>query len=169
MRHILVMGICGTGKSTVAARLADRLSRVFVEADRHHAPAAIARMSRGEPLTDADRWGWLDRVADAAAEAGRGSVIACSALKRAYRTRIAERLGPLDVIFLHGSRSLIASRMSGRTDHYMPASLIDSQLADLEPPEGPDVLPLAITEPIERLVDAAHDFATRSRQDTRTD
>ena len=166
MRHILVMGICGTGKTTLAARLADRMSLTCIEADDHHAPEAIARMAAGGALTDDDRWGWLDRIADAALATPGAAVIACSALKQAYRARLAERLGPLDIVFLHGTRDLIAARMSQRTDHYMPTSLIDSQLADLEPPGGLDVLPLDIAEPPDRLVDAAHAFATRSRETT---
>ena len=168
MRHILVMGICGTGKSTVAGLLADRMARPLVEADTYHSQDAVAAMSRGEALTDDHRWDWLDRVADAAAGQA-GSVIACSALKRAYRARLEDRLGPLDVVFLHGTRALIEERMSSRTNHYMPASLIDSQLADLEPPQGPDVLPLDIAEPLDRTLDAAHQFATRPRADARAD
>ncbi|WP_055663035.1 gluconokinase [Jannaschia seosinensis] len=167
MRNILVMGICGTGKTTLAGRLAERLSCAMIEADEHHAPEAIARMARGDALTDVDRWGWLDRVGAAAHDTGVQTVIACSALKRAYRARLAERLGALDIIFLHGTRSLVVARMSQRTAHYMPTSLIDSQLAVLELPEGQDVLPLDIADPLDRMVDAAHDFATRPRQSAR--
>ena len=162
--HTLVMGVCGTGKSTVASRLAARLGRPFVEADDHHAAEAIARMARGEALTDADRWGWLDRISGAALAAGP-SVIGCSALKRAYRDRLEATLGPMDVLFLDGPRALIAARMAARTDHYMPTSLLDSQLATLEPPAGDRVTRLDIAEPVDRLVDAAYHFATRSRTD----
>lgn len=162
MWHILVMGICGTGKSTLAALLADRLSRTFIEADDYHSPESIARMARGAALTDADRWSWLDRVAEGAIATGQPTVIACSALKDAYRSRLSENLGPVDVIFLQGTRDLIATRMAVREDHYMPVSLIDSQLADLEPPEGEHVLPLDITQPLGELADAAQDFVTRS-------
>lgn len=166
MRHVLVMGICGTGKSSVAGGLAERSTFRLVEADEHHSADAIERMARGEPLTDTDRWGWLDRVADAALAAGGPTVIACSALKQAYRDRLEERLGVLDIICLHGSRDLVERRMTARPGHYMPTSLIDSQLADLEPPEGDDVLPLDIAEPLEALVEAAHQFATRTRAKT---
>ena len=162
--HTLVMGVCGTGKSTVARALAARLGRPFIEADDHHAPDAIARMARGEALTDDDRWGWLDRIAEAADAAGP-SVIACSALKHAYRDRLEGHLGPLDVLFLDGPRALIARRMAARTDHYMPTSLLDSQLATLEPPAGDRVHRLDIIDPVDRLVDAAYHFATRSRTD----
>lgn len=163
MRHILVMGICGTGKSTLAGLLAGRLSRPAIEADLHHAPDAVARMARGEALSDGDRWGWLDRVACAAQDAGTATVIACSALKTAYRDRLSECLGPLDIVFLYGARDLIEARMAQRPAHYMPASLIDSQLRDLQPPLGGNVLPLDIAAPIERLADFAHDFAIRPR------
>ncbi len=165
VRHILVMGICGTGKSTLAALLADRLSRPFIEADEYHSPDAIARMAKGEALTDDDRWSWLDRLAQGAIDTGEPSVIACSALKGAYRTRLSETLGPIDVIFLQGDRDLIATRMTAREGHYMPASLIDSQLADLEPPTGEDVLTLEITQPLGQMADAAQDFVTRSQLD----
>lgn len=163
MRHVLVMGICGTGKSSVAGRLAERLDTPLVEADEYHSPDAIARMARGEPLTDADRWGWLDRVAEAALGCESPTVIACSALKQVYRARLEDQLGPLDIIYLHGARDLVEERMTARPGHYMPASLIDSQLADLEPPAGADVLPLDIAEPLDALVDEAQDFATRTR------
>ena len=166
MRHVLVMGICGTGKSSVASRLAERLGLSFVEADDYHSAEAVARMARGDALTDDDRWGWLDRVAEASHAEGKPTAIACSALKQAYRDRLEQRLGPLDVIFLNGDRDLIAERMASRPGHYMPASLIDSQLADLQPPSGADVLALDIAEPLDRLVDAAHDFVTRHHDAT---
>lgn len=164
MRHLLVMGICGTGKSSLAALLADRMQRPLIEADDHHSPEAIARMASGAALSDDDRWSWLDRVGAAAAATGGPSVIACSALKAAYRQRLSETLGPLDVVFLQGARDLIAGRMAAREGHYMPASLIDSQLADLEPPQGDGVLTLEITEPLGRMADAGFAFATRSRR-----
>lgn len=166
MRHVLVMGICGTGKSSVAGLLAERSTFRLVEADEYHSAEAIERMARGEPLTDADRWGWLDRVADAALATGGSTVIACSALKQAYRDRLESRLGTLDIIYLHGARDLVARRMADRPGHYMPASLIDSQIADLEPPEGRDVIPLDIAESLETSVEAAHQFATRARTGT---
>ncbi|SIS97124.1 gluconate kinase, SKI family [Roseivivax lentus] len=163
MTHVLVMGVCGTGKSSVASRLADRLGTQFIEADSYHSASAVARMSRGEPLTDADRWSWLDRIAEAAREAGGDTVIACSALKRSYRDRLAAALEDLRIVHLSGSRSLVAERMAGRKDHFMPASLIDSQFALLEAPDGEDVLTIDIARPVQEIVDAAETFATRTR------
>ena len=165
MRHVLVMGICGTGKSSVAAGLAERSGRPFVEADDHHDAAAVARMARGEPLSDADRWGWLDRVAEAADAAGPATVIACSALKQVYRARLARSLGALDIVHLTGPRDLIAARMAARPGHFMPVSLIDSQLADLDPPSGPGVLSLPIDRPLPELIAAAETFTIRARHE----
>lgn len=163
MRHVLVMGICGTGKSSVASLLADRTGRVFIEADKHHSSEAIARMARGEALTDGDRWGWLDLVADAALATGSATVVACSALKAAYRQRLEARFGTMDVVHLVGERALVTERMSARSGHYMPVSLIDSQLADLEPPEGDETLTLDIDQPLAALVVAAETFVNRVR------
>ena len=161
--HVLVMGVCGTGKSSVASRLADRLGAEFVEADDHHSPSAVERMTRGEPLTDADRWGWLDRIAEAAMQAGGPTVIACSALKQAYRDKLATALDDLSVVHLDGSKALVTERVAARADHFMPASLIDSQFEALERPGGPDVLTLDISRPVDDLVAAAETFATKAR------
>ncbi len=161
--HVLVMGVCGTGKSSVASRLADRLGTQFIEADSYHSASAVARMSRGEPLTDEDRWSWLDRIADAANGAGGDTVIACSALKQSYRDRLAKALRDLRIVHLSGSRALVAERMAWRSDHFMPTSLIDSQFALLEAPDGPDVLTVDIARPIDEIVDATESFATRTR------
>ncbi|WP_316014147.1 gluconokinase [Roseobacter sp. HKCCA0434] len=159
MGHVLVMGVCGVGKSTIGRGVADALDRPFVEADEFHPRDNIAHMSAGRPLTDAMRAGWLDNVAEAAQAAGTRSVIACSALKRSYRERLEARLGPLTVVFLHGTRALLVERMSARQGHFMPVSLLDSQFADLEPPEGPRVLPLDLAQTPEAIVAQAQDFA----------
>ncbi len=147
---VIVMGVCGCGKSSVGQGLADALGCAFIEGDQHHPPANIARMSAGIPLTDADREGWLAVLAGFIAEADRRDralVVACSALKRRYRDQL--RGGSRHVVFLHlqGDKALIASRMGARTAHFMPTALIDSQFADLEPP-GPDEA--ALTCPITR-------------------
>ena len=135
---LVVMGVSGCGKSTVGALLAERLGWPFEDGDAFHPPANVAKMSTGTPLTDDDRWPWLDAIAAriaAARAAGPGVVIACSALRRAYRDRLRD--GHADLRFLHltGEPGLIMARQAARTGHYMPASLIASQFATLEPPE----------------------------------
>jgi gluconokinase len=133
-RPLVVMGVSGTGKSTVGAALARELGLPFVEGDELHPEANVAKMTAGIPLTDADRAPWLDRIA---AELDRPVVVACSALKRAYRDRLRAAAPDLVVVFLHGSRELLAERMAGRAGHFMPTALLDSQLATLEEP-APD-------------------------------
>lgn len=153
-RLIVVMGVAGCGKSTIGEALAAALQGVFLDGDAYHPQANIDKMSRGEPLTDEDRWPWLERFARALAERPGRMVGGCSALKRAYRTRITEAAGE-SVMFVHliGSRDLIAARMKTRTGHFMPLSLLDSQFAALEPP-GPDENAVAvdIDAPIEEIV-----------------
>lgn len=143
-RLVVVMGVAGCGKSTVAAALADALGGAALDGDDFHPPENIAKMARGEPLTDADRWPWLDRVAAAMRDTPGLVFCGCSALRRAYRDRLRAGAGE-PVLFLHlaGSRDLIAARMGARTGHFMPLSLLDSQFATLEPP-GPDEMALAV-------------------------
>ncbi len=149
------MGVAGCGKSSVGAALAPRLDAVYLDGDAYHAPESIEKMRRGEALTDADRWPWLERFAKVMA-AQPGKVIGgCSALKRAYRERIRAAAGePVLFVHLAGSRDLIAARMSKREGHYMPTSLLDSQFAALEPP-GDDELALTvdIAAPAEDVAD----------------
>ena len=135
--RIVVMGVAGCGKSTVGADLAGRLGARFLDGDDFHPPENVAKMSAGTPLTDADRWPWLDRLCremDAVvADSGR-VVLACSALKRAYRTRLTEgSAAPPLFVHLAGSQALIGARLAARRDHYMPPALLDSQFAALEP------------------------------------
>jgi carbohydrate kinase (thermoresistant glucokinase family) len=132
---LVLMGVSGTGKSTVAALLAARLSWDLEEGDDLHPAANVAKMASGHPLTDGDRWPWLDRVAawiQHQIAAGRPGIITCSALKRSYRDRL--RAPGVTFVYLHGSRDLLARRLAARHGHYMPPALLDSQLADLEPP-----------------------------------
>lgn len=155
---VLVMGVSGSGKSTigaaVAAALADRGEPAeFVDADDLHPAANKEKMRAGNPLTDEDRWPWLDACADriAAIEAsGHRAVMANSALKRAYRDRLRTSAPGLVIAFLDGSRELIAERQSHRHHEYMPTSLLDSQFATLERPQ-PDEAALAV--PIDGSVD----------------
>lgn len=133
MAVIVVMGVAGSGKTTVGQDLAARLGVGYAEADRFHPPANIAKMTAGHPLTDEDRWPWLHAIAGWISDhQATGGVVSSSALKRGYRDVL--RSGG-DVWFLHldGPRELLADRMRGRSGHFMPVSLLDSQLADLEP------------------------------------
>ena len=137
---VVVMGVSGCGKTTVGERLARELGATFIEGDAFHPPANVARMGAGIALTDADRQGWLETLAGqlgAAAEARRRVVLGCSALKRRYRDTLRSGAPGLRLVHLRGSRELLAKRLAERRGHYMPASLLDSQLATLEPP-GPD-------------------------------
>jgi gluconokinase len=133
------MGVSGCGKSTIAAMLAERLALEYVDADWLHPKANVEKMQRGIPLDDEDRWPWLRAIAARMAELranGRGCVVACSALKRAYRDVLRD--GGEDVCFvhLHGPAEAIAPRLSGRDGHFMPATLLASQFAALEPPQA---------------------------------
>ena len=133
---VVVMGVSGCGKTTVARALADALGWTFAEADDFHPAANIEKMEAGHPLDDDDRAPWLAAIRDwmrERADAGQDAVITCSALKRAYRDVLRD--GGPRVVFLHldGDRETLAARMAGRSGHFMPGSLLDSQLADLEP------------------------------------
>jgi gluconokinase len=132
--RIVLMGVAGCGKSSVGAALSPLLGIPYVDGDDLHPPGNVAKMSAGTPLTDADRWPWLDRVASELAN-GAPRVVGCSALKRAYRDRIrAGAGGPVIFVHLSGSRDLIAGRLGARTGHFMPPALLGSQFATLEPP-----------------------------------
>jgi gluconokinase len=135
---VVVMGVCGCGKSTVGERLARELGALFIEGDAFHPPANVARMAAGIALTDADRQGWLEALAAQLADArraGRSVVLACSALKRRYRDVLRLGAPDLRVVHLAGDRAMLAVRLAARQGHYMPASLLDSQLATLETPD----------------------------------
>lgn len=153
--RLLVMGVSGSGKSTLGALLAERLGLPFADADAFHPPANIAKMSAGIPLTDADRWPWLDALGQWLAAQPAGGVIGCSALKRAYRDRLRGHAPGLRIVHPHGEVALIAARQAAREGHFMPPSLMASQYATLEPcaPEE-DALVLDVAAPPEAL--AAH-------------
>jgi gluconokinase len=132
---LVVMGVAGSGKTTVAALLAGRLGSAFAEGDEFHSAANVAKMAAGTPLTDEDRWPWLAGIRDWLAEraqAGEGAVVPCSALKRVYRDRLREA-GPVRFVHLTGTPALLAGRIQGRAGHFMPPELLTSQLATLEP------------------------------------
>lgn len=136
-RPIIVMGVAGCGKSSVGTRLAEALSLPYQEGDDLHPQANIAKMSAGTPLNDDDRWPWLDRIGEILADhAESGIVLTCSSLKKVYRDRLrAAAGGRLAFVFLDGSKALLTKRMGSREGHFMPTSLLESQLATLERPD----------------------------------
>ena len=155
--NVVVMGVSGSGKSTIAEGIADVLAFAYIDGDDLHSEANVAKMASGTPLSDADRWPWLDRIGEtlaAALAADRGLVIACSALKWAYRDRIRRSAPEARFVFLDGSASLIRERMKHRKGHYMPTGLLDSQFATLERPadDEPHVLTVGIDAGIDAVV-----------------
>ena len=159
-RAVVVMGVSGCGKTSVAEGVAQVLGWRAVDADDLHAPEAVAKMRAGQALSDDDRLPWLDRVGAVLADAphaSAGVVVACSALRRSYRDRLRAACPGLRFVFLDGSPALIGQRLAQRKGHYMPASLLESQFQTLERPEAdePDVLCLAIDASLEALVQDA--------------
>lgn len=155
MGRYVIMGVAGSGKSHIGAALAKALGGVYVDGDDLHPPANIAKMSRGEPLNDDDRWPWLDLVGARLARPADGDLlIGCSALKRSYRDRIRRAVGGrATFVHLTGERSVIEGRMAAREGHFMPTSLLDSQFAALEPPApDEDALAVSIDQPPEAIV-----------------
>ena len=160
-RLIVLMGVAGCGKSTVGAALAGRLGKPFLDADDFHPAANVAKMSRGVPLTDGDRWPWLDRLAQALrdeAERTGMAVAGCSALRRAYRQRLIATAGePILFVFLQGSRDIVNERMATRSGHFMPTALLDSQFATLEPPGADEnALVFDISASVSALAETIH-------------
>ena len=153
----VMMGITGSGKSTVGAGLAKALGVDFVEGDDYHPSENVRRMAAGIPLTDADRADWLRSLAvrlREASESGAGIVVTCSALKRSYRDLLRAAAPDVQFVYLRGSRALIAERVAERRDHFMPASLLDSQLATLEQPESDErAWTCDIKDPPQQIVD----------------
>jgi len=144
----IVMGVSGCGKSTVGEALAERLGLAFYDADAYHPDANRRKMAAGTPLNDLDRRPWLETLAENIAQwnaSGGGAVLACSALKQAYRNILA-RHGGVTFIYLAGSRELLAQRLEDRAGHFFPADLLDSQLATLEPPRN--AVEVSIDQPI---------------------
>lgn len=148
---ILVMGVSGSGKSTAGENLAIELGWPFRDADSFHPAANVAKMSAGTPLTDDDRWPWLEAIAawiDECRTTGRPGIVSCSALKRAYRRILLDGRPDVRLVYLKGDQPLIAGRMGRRTGHFMPPSLLASQFATLEEPgadEWPIVVPVELS------------------------
>lgn len=130
--HIVVMGVSAVGKTQIGRGISAQLGIPFVDADDLHPLANVTKMAAGTPLTDGDRWPWLDRVGEALAVTAEGAVVACSALRRVYRDRIRARAPETIFVHLTGSPRLLAERAAARTEHFMPPSLLASQLALLE-------------------------------------
>lgn len=130
---VVVMGVSGSGKSTVGSALAQRLRVAFVDADGLHPPANVAKMAAGRPLTDEDRRPWLECIGDWLADHRDGGVVSCSALKRSYRDRLRAHCPGVEFLYLSGSPELIGARLAARSDHFMPAALLRSQFDALEP------------------------------------
>jgi gluconokinase len=156
-RIIVVMGVSSSGKSTVGNAIARTLHVPFLDGDGYHPQANVEKMRAGIPLTDEDRWPWLERLAGALAEAAgkKGAAVgACSALKRQYRQYLAEKAGePILFVYLEGSRELIAERMARRQHEYMPTSLLDSQFATLEVPDpaSENVLVVPVSDSVDKI------------------
>lgn len=156
--RLIVMGVTGSGKTTVGALLAGRTGGVFLDGDDYHPTENVAKMSRGTPLNDEDRWPWLDRLGveiEQAVETRGSVVLACSALRRIYRDRLSAACAePPLFIHLAGSRDLISVRMAARRDHYMPVGLLDSQIQTLEPiEEDENAVVLTIDAPADQIVE----------------
>jgi gluconokinase len=153
---LVVMGVSGSGKSTIADKLAERLGWTFEDGDRFHPASNVAKMSAGHPLTDEDRWPWLQAIADEidrVCKAGERAVIACSALKRAYRDILVHGRSDVRIIYLRGTQELIAGRLASRKGHFMPPGLLASQFKTLEPPDVDEKpVTVSIDAPVETVV-----------------
>lgn len=146
---VLVMGVAGVGKTTIGEALAKALGARFIDADDYHPPENVEKMKAGIPLSDEDRRPWLQRLNVILKDEAK-AVLACSALKESYRRQLAEGLKDFKVVYLHGSAELIRERMKVRKHRYMPAALLDSQLATLEPPAG--AISVDVAAPLEDSV-----------------
>jgi carbohydrate kinase (thermoresistant glucokinase family) len=144
---LVVMGVSGSGKSTIAAMLAHRLQWTYEDGDWLHPKSNIEKMHHGEPLNDADRWPWLHNIADwidGIRASGQHGVVACSALKRAYRDILVGDRPNVRIVYLKGDRHLIGQRIAARADHFMPPELLDSQFETLEEPQA-DERPIVVS------------------------
>jgi gluconokinase len=154
---IVVMGVAGSGKTTIGEKLAEQLGWAYEDGDRFHPKRNVEKMSAGQPLTDEDRWPWLQAIADEidrVCSRGGYVVISCSALKRAYRDVLVHGRDDVRIVYLVGTQDLIASRLAARKGHFMPPTLLQSQFKTLQPP-GPDENPVTVSidAPVEEIVD----------------
>jgi gluconokinase len=154
---LIVMGVSGSGKTTVANKLAERLHWTFEDGDKFHPRSNVEKMSAGHPLTDEDRRPWLNAIADEigrVCKAGEHAVIACSALKRIYRDVLLRGRDDVRFVFLNGTQQLIADRLAARKGHFMPPGLLDSQFRALEPPAlDENAIDVSIDAPVDAIVD----------------
>jgi gluconokinase len=154
---LIVMGVSGSGKSTIASSLAGRLGWNYEDADKFHPASNVAKMRAGHPLTDEDRRPWLQAIADEidrVCNSGTHAVVACSALKRDYRDILVHGRGDVRIIYLNGTQELIAGRLALRTGHFMPPGLLTSQFATLEPPAPNErAIVVSIDASVETIVD----------------
>ncbi|MHC1547983.1 gluconokinase [Phyllobacterium sp. K27] len=163
MMRIIVMGVSGSGKTSVGVAIAETLSLPFLEGDTLHPASNVEKMSSGIPLTDEDRWPWLDKIGAELAKAESGLVVSCSALKMSYRERLREKAnGALAFIFLDGSAEVLRSHMNQRTGHFMPVSMLDSQLSTLESPVGETlVFRQDVSQSVDEIVAASVEWLRR--------
>jgi gluconokinase len=155
---LIAMGVSGSGKSTIAEKLGERLGWRYEDGDKFHPASNVAKMSAGHPLTDEDRWPWLQAIADEIdrlCKAGEHAVIACSALKRSYRDVLVHGRDDVRMVYLDGGKQLIGERLAKRKHHFMPPGLLDSQFETLQPP-GADENPLTVSidASVDEIVDA---------------
>ena len=162
---IIVMGVSGCGKTMVGSKLAKRLKWEFIDGDKLHPISNIQKMKTGTPLTDDDRWPWLEKIAYQMGEhktqedqiRAHKIVVACSALRQTYRQYLRDQIkGPIRFIHLHGSKEIIAQRLSARQNHFMPPHLLDSQFATLEAPgQDENVISINIDQPVDTILNNA--------------
>ena len=148
---VLVMGVSGSGKTTIGEALANELGWKYLDADDYHSRENIAKMAAGIPLEDSDRWPWLEKINEELLKIqkqGKSAVVGCSALKQAYRERLARGLRNFEIVYLRGDFALVQSRIAARTHRFMPATLLQSQFDALEPPAH--AIEIDISAPMER-------------------